>query len=150
MEGREIDEAVGLGRAAVRLGMLETKEPDLRDWGVPVLYLRSSGGALFQPVSDARAVLAATQALDRVARHQPQEPAIKVKQRFGNVGKTGRVVGTRSATLRSGSTRIEQKVRDEVEGTLTGACVDRIEGGKVSVDQEAENVTGDVTGIDTG
>jgi hypothetical protein len=52
--GLEIDEAVALGRAAVWNRTLG--EGTLRrDWGVPVLYLRTPGGRIFPPVSNARA-----------------------------------------------------------------------------------------------
>lgn len=50
--GLEIDEAVALGRAAVWNTMPEDSR--LRDWGVPVLYLRTPGGRIFPPVSNER------------------------------------------------------------------------------------------------
>jgi len=56
--GRTIDEAVALGRAAIRHKALDGQK-DARDWGVPVLYLRTPGGCIFDPVSDKEAYHAA-------------------------------------------------------------------------------------------
>ena len=42
--GFAVDEAVARGRAAIRLKSLEGEEPHIRDWGVPVLYLRAPSG----------------------------------------------------------------------------------------------------------
>jgi hypothetical protein len=52
--GLHIDEAVALGRATV----WNTTQADgwyRRDWGVPVLYLRTPGGRIFPPVTDEEA-----------------------------------------------------------------------------------------------
>lgn len=46
-----IDEAVYLGRRGIREASLLEK-PDIRDWGAPVLYLRTPGGIIFPPISD--------------------------------------------------------------------------------------------------
>ncbi len=49
--GLLIDEAVALGRGAIRDRILADGTED-RDWGVPVLHLRTSGGRVFNPVTD--------------------------------------------------------------------------------------------------
>ncbi len=52
--GLEVDEAVAMGRAAVWNCTLGDSGL-VRDWGVPVLYLRTPGGRVFQPISDEKA-----------------------------------------------------------------------------------------------
>jgi len=53
-----IDEAVYLGRKAIRdqtllpRGDVPGWVPDMRDWGAPVLYMRSPGGYIFPPITD--------------------------------------------------------------------------------------------------
>jgi hypothetical protein len=49
--GLTIDEAVYLGRWAVREAT-QLDKPDIRDWGAPVLYMRTPGGSIFPPVTD--------------------------------------------------------------------------------------------------
>jgi len=150
VEGREVDEAVGFGRAAMRIKASENKETDIRDWGVPVLYLRSSRGAVFRPVSNESALQASARSLDKVIQHQKQEPSIQVKQRLGKIGATGRVVGAELATVKSESVLVDQKVKESVDGVMIGADVVRVEGGKVDVHQEVGTVTGDLTGVKIG
>jgi hypothetical protein len=52
--GLTIDEAVYLGRRKIRDHTLLDR-PDVRDWGAPVLYLRTPGGQIFNPVGDEEA-----------------------------------------------------------------------------------------------
>jgi len=54
--GLTIDEAVAQGRKA-----MYRKNPEQRDWGAPVLYLRNSGGNIFPPVTNEQARLEAEQ-----------------------------------------------------------------------------------------
>jgi hypothetical protein len=49
--GLTIDEAVYLGRWAIR-EMTQLEKPDIRDWGAPVLYMRTPGGSIFPPVTE--------------------------------------------------------------------------------------------------
>jgi len=49
--GLHIDEAVALGRATV-WNRTQANGSYRRDWGVPVLYLRTPGGRIFPPVTD--------------------------------------------------------------------------------------------------
>lgn len=60
--GLTIDEAVSIGRIAMR-GAASATNPDSRDWGVPVLYLRAAEGRVFNPVSDEAARRAAEHSL---------------------------------------------------------------------------------------
>jgi hypothetical protein len=52
--GRTIDEAVSLGRAAMRIKarMDPRIHADVHDWGAPVLYTRSQTGHVFGPIKD--------------------------------------------------------------------------------------------------
>lgn len=50
-DGKTVDEAVAVGRIAI---FTRADQPDERDWGVPVLYLRAADGVLF-PKPDAAA-----------------------------------------------------------------------------------------------
>ncbi len=147
VEGREIDEAVGLGRAAIRRKAGETTRQDLRDWGVPVLYLRSAHGVVFRPVSDESAVKKAAASLAAVIEHQKQEPSIQVRQSHGKIGPTGRVLGAELASVTSGSVFVDQKVKESVDGVMIGAKAHRVEGGKVEVFQAVETVTGELKGV---
>jgi branched-chain amino acid transport system substrate-binding protein len=56
--GLSIDEAVSLGRVAIRAKAMDENN-NFRDWGVPVLYLRTEGGCVFDPVTDSEALEAA-------------------------------------------------------------------------------------------
>jgi hypothetical protein len=49
--GLTIDEAVYLGRQAIR-GETLLDDPAVRDWGAPVLYMRTPGGRIFPPITD--------------------------------------------------------------------------------------------------
>jgi CHAT domain/Double zinc ribbon len=150
VEGREVDEAVGLGRAAMRIKAMENNGPDLRDWGVPVLYLRSPHGVVFRPVQDECALQKAAASLERVIEHQKQEPSIQVKQQVKKIGKTGRVVGAEIGEVKSESVFVDQKVSESVDGVLLGADVVRIQGGKVEVVQKADTVSGELIGLKIG
>src|SRR5205085_8589767 len=48
--GLTVDEAVALGRTAIRTASTGDHADD-RDWAVPALYLRDGGGRVFEPVS---------------------------------------------------------------------------------------------------
>ncbi|MBN2392976.1 MAG: CHAT domain-containing protein [Anaerolineae bacterium] len=55
--GSTIDEAVYLGRQAIRTEILALRDkspikPYARDWGTPVLYLRTPSGYIFPPITD--------------------------------------------------------------------------------------------------
>jgi len=53
--GLQIDEAVALGRAAMWARTQRDDDEERRDWGVPVLYLRTPGGRIFHPVTNEHA-----------------------------------------------------------------------------------------------
>lgn len=53
--GYPLDACVAMGRAAIR-ALAQGDRQNIRDWGVPVLYLRSGSGIVFNPVADKRRV----------------------------------------------------------------------------------------------
>ncbi len=119
--GLTVDEAVALGRTAIRT-VSTGQYADVRDWGVPVLYLRDEGDRLFEPVSTAAAVEEAVAGSTRL-----------YQQRVGNVSAGGLVLG---AVLEPGSTGAVDQDADRVDGTLIGA----LGGGDVRVGQDVEEV----------
>jgi hypothetical protein len=123
--GLTVDEAVALGRTAIRT-VSTGAQSDVRDWVVPVLYLRDHGGRVFEPVSSA----AAREEAEAGSAHLYQ-------QRVGTVSAGGLVLG---ALLGAGSTeRVEiDQDAERVDGRLIGV-VGRGEGG-VHVDQDVEVV----------
>jgi len=135
--GCTVDEAVTLGRGAMRAEAL-TSQRDIRDWGVPVLYLRAPGGRVFNPVRNAEARKDAEQAVVEQ----------RVKQEVGTI--TGRVVGADISTMLTGSVKVEQQVSEEIKGVMIGADVFRVEGGVLNVEQSAGVVSGELTGIRIG
>jgi RNA polymerase subunit RPABC4/transcription elongation factor Spt4 len=108
MAGYLVDEAVALGRAAIRReARLHLKRPHMRDWGVPVLYNRAPDGRVFHPVSDdeGRAQAEAEQYLGGLE-----------KQEARVVSETGVMIGPINTT----SARVEQKVRETLHGLMIG------------------------------
>ncbi|MEA2972168.1 MAG: hypothetical protein QOG82_626 [Actinomycetota bacterium] len=123
--GLTVDEAVALGRTAIRTVSTDA-QADVRDWAVPVLYLRDHGGRVFEPVSSA----AARAEAEAGSAHLYQ-------QRVGTVSAGGLVLG---ALLGAGSTeRVEiDQDAERVDGRLIGV-VGPGEGG-VHVEQDVEVV----------
>lgn len=132
--GFTVDEAVSLGRAAIRAKALHTT-PDTRDWGVPVLYLRAAEGRIFNPVSDEHA----RQAAEREVEHL-------VTQQVREITKEGRIVGPVVGSLLADTLRIEQKVTEEVKGFLLGPTVYSVQGGRLVITQTADSVSGKMCG----
>jgi hypothetical protein len=137
--GYTVDEAVASGRAAIRLTALEGKK-DIRDWGVPILYLRSPGGSVFRPIQDQQAVLDAV-----------QQTAHLVEQRVREIGSTGRLVGAVIETIGEGeSITIDQKIDQEAKGFVLGGSVFRVDGGRITVKQKVDVLTGTQVGLTIG
>jgi hypothetical protein len=134
--GYLIDEAVAAGRAAIRAEATEGKR-DVRDFGVPVLYLRSPGGAVFNPVSDTAVAGKAASAAGQI-----------VEQRVRAVAATGRLVGGVIDTLGTGGTvMINQKVEQEAKGFVLGGYAFSVEGGSLHVTQQADVVSGTMVAV---
>jgi CHAT domain len=134
--GYAIDEAVAAGRAAIRIETMGANQ-DIRDWGVPVLYLRSPGGAVFKPVRDEAAVREAANATAQL-----------VEQRVRSVAASGRMIGAVIDTLDSGETvTVNQRVEQEVKGFTLGGYVFDVKGGSMRVTQQVDTVSGTMVGL---
>lgn len=126
--GLTIDEAVALGRTAIRLSRTG-EQADRRDWGVPVLYLRNGGGAVFTPVSDPAAKA------DALA----QSTGL-VTQDLRRVAAGGRVLGALVDAVKSEPVRVEQKISEDMQGLVVGAVAVESQGGKIRVVQRVDTV----------
>lgn len=135
-----VDEAVVMGRIAMRAAALKDKERrDCRDWAAPVLYLRSPGGVVFNPVSDA------------AARDKAEEDlGLLVRQNIGVIAPEGRVVGAVIGEINAHSVKVEQRVEEGVQGVMVGASVYSVQGGRLSVEQRIQKVSGTVIGARIG
>jgi hypothetical protein len=137
--GRLVDEAVAAGRMAIRLEAANFQE-DIRDWGVPVLYLRSPEGAVFNPVSN-----------DAAARQAGEGTEAVVEQRVRTLEKAGRMIGAVVDSLGAGATvAIDQKAEQEVKGFMLGASVFTMEGGTLKVKMQADVVSGTIVAARIG
>jgi hypothetical protein len=108
--GLSLDEAVSAGR----LGILNVGGPDDVDWGVPILYMRSSDGVLFPQVT-ADPSLAATR----------EQLRVEVRQRVEEL--RGRLVGAEVGEMDEGIVKVDQEINSVGEGgSVTGAKIDRL------------------------
>lgn len=137
--GFTVDGAVSLGRAAIRVEAATLQMTQIRDWGVPVLYLRAPGGTVFNPVSNAAAVQTAEQKLGEFYR-----------QHLRQVTATGRVVGAVVGDLQTDPVTVKQKVDEELAGVMIGAVRYGKQSSKLVVGQEVDTVTGVLIGGITG
>lgn len=126
LAGRTIDEAVFQGRAAMRALAVEAA-PDIRDWGAPVLYLRSPHGIVFNPISDKDAVAKAEGAAGHL-----------VEQHLETVKADGRMIGLVSEDLKE-PVKVVQEVQ-QVEGFVVGGIAFESRGGVLSIKQTAKEV----------
>jgi hypothetical protein len=142
--GLPVDTAVAAGRLAVFNRMEPLKAQPRRagfwrDWGVPVLYLRSRAAV------DLTAIPNAVERADAA-----QEAALFVDQRIRRLGRAGKYTGAEVGVMQAG--RIDVKIKAElVEGSLVGARIERVEAGKVDVKLDLGDVEGEVIGakVDT-
>lgn len=132
--GQTVDEAVSQGRAGIRLKALQEGCKNARDWCTPVLYLRSPGGGVFNPVSDEKVVAEAQSALDEVS------------QSIVDVAKAGEVIGTVIGGPKSTPTKVQQKVSEDLAGLMIGGTIFGEAGGKLTVIQDVNTVTGRMFG----
>ena len=125
--GLTVDEAVALGRTAIRTASTGDRA-DVRDWAVPVLYLRDHGGRLFEAVSSAAAREEAVAASTRLYR-----------QRVGTVSAGGLVLGALLATGSIEAVAVQQDAA-RVEGTMVGVVGGTGGGAGIHVDQDVSDV----------
>lgn len=133
--GLTVDEAMAAGRLAMRAAT-PAATPHMRDWGVPVLYLRAPGGAVFNPVGDERAAASANEGHAQL-----------VEQTVREVSDTGRIVGAAIDSLKSGTVEIKQKIKERLSGVVIGGYAVNVEGGQLVVRQEVDNVEGTLIGM---
>ena len=132
--GLTVDEAVSRGRAGIRLKALQEGRKNVRDWCTPVLYLRSPGGAVFNPVSDEKAVVEARSALDHITQIATE------------ITKSGEAIGTVIRGPKSKPTKVEQKVSEDLAGLMVGGTVFGEAGGNLTVVQDVNKVSGKLIG----
>jgi CHAT domain len=129
-----IDEAVAAGRAAMRAEALNGQH-DIRDWGVPVLYLRAPGGRVFNAVSDVQAQQAAEKKLTQL-----------FEQHLRTVPSTGRVIGAVAGTMQAGTITVDETIAERVSGVVIGNYTVSFQGGQLIVRHQADVVDGVLIG----
>jgi hypothetical protein len=132
--GLTVDEAVAMGRAAIRR-RAHNGNRDVRDWGVPVLYLRAPGGRVFNPVSDEQAVEAAEEQLGHLFEQQVRE-----------VASEGRMIGPVIGSMQEETVTVGQMVDERVSGLVLGSYVFSLQSGQLVVRQKADVVEGTMVG----
>jgi hypothetical protein len=123
-----------MGRAAIR-AQAQGKLRDVRDWGVPVLYLRPGDGSVFNPVSDSQAQQAAERHLTQL-----------FEQHVRTVPGTGRVIGSVTGTMQAGTVTVDQTIAERVSGVVLGNYTVSFQGGQLTVRQKADSVEGVMIG----
>ena len=126
--GLPLEDAVAAGRLAVY-----NQDPDGRDWGVPVLYLRAANGHLFEGVTNP--------ALREQARNAAQADIVV---RTGKVGPHGIVYGAELHEALDGKLSISVTTGD-VDGEVIGVVKSAADGA-TSVNVTTGDVNGQVTG----
>lgn len=132
--GYPIDASVAMGRAAIRIQSQLTMR-DARDWGVPVVYLRPGSGVVFNPVSD-----------DQARQKEQKKLNQRFEQYIHEVPMTGRVISQVAGTMKDGVVTVDQRADEKVNGVVIGQSVVNLEGGKVSIRQQADAVEGTMIG----
>ncbi len=126
--GLPLEDAVAAGRLAVY-----NQDPEGRDWGVPVLYLRAANGHLFEGVTNP--------ALREQARSAAQADVVV---RTGKVGPHGVVYGAEVHEALEGKLSISVTTGD-VSGKVIGVVKSAADGA-TSVNVTTGDVNGQVTG----
>jgi hypothetical protein len=133
--GKTIDEAVSLGRLVIRMEALNGQR-DIRDWGVPVLYLRAPGGRVFQPISD-----------DEARNKAEEDLGHLIEQQVRVVSEQGKMTGAAIGKLSGGTISVSQNITENVKGIVVGAKIVNIENGQVIVKEKADVVEGSMDGL---
>jgi RNA polymerase subunit RPABC4/transcription elongation factor Spt4 len=141
--GLPLDQAVSAGRLAVFNlchPLRDDPEWDLfwREWGVPVLYLRSDQDFVLPAIADADE-----------RRAVAEGPATVVRHRFGAIGPRGKYVAVEAGVVRGG--RIESYLKvGRMRGRVTQVDAEQVTGGEISAEGEADVVEGEWTGVRLG
>jgi hypothetical protein len=136
--GYLIDEAVALGRLAIRREITRPGShypPHVRDWAVPVLYLRSEGGQVFAPVNDAS------------AREQAEQRfADQVRIDVQSLAEDQVIVGA----IDPASAQVAIKVREEARSPVVGIVSDREPEGALHAQISVDTAHAPVVGVSHG
>jgi CHAT domain-containing protein len=122
--GLPVERAVCAGRIAAY-----NADRASRDWGVPVLYLRTGDGHLFAGAED-----------DKVREAAKAEAEVNVNLRIGEVDAGGEVVGAQVGEMLSGKLAVKIVVSGTVYGTVIGNELDHLGGGSSSVKMNLKKV----------
>ncbi|MCU0560654.1 MAG: CHAT domain-containing protein [Desulfobacterales bacterium] len=136
---RSIVGGLGLERAVVagRIAAYNA-EPDGRDWGVPVLYLRAGDGRLFEGAADSG-----------VRANAAREAEVVAKLRLKEVAKGGFACGAEVKEMLAGKLQADLIVDGVVYGKVVGVRIGTLGGGNVTAAVEVQTVEtdGSVTGV---
>jgi len=122
--GLSIERAVAAGRIAAY-----NADPNGRDWGVPVLYMRAGDGRLFSGAADGG-----------VRRQAQTDAEADVRLRVKEVAAGGEVLGAEVREMLSGRLAVRLTVTGTVYGKVTGAKFGRLGGGNTRIDMDVDTV----------
>lgn len=137
--GLPLDQAVSLGRLQV-FNLVHPRQDGLwREWGVPVLYLRTAGDMALPTIQDPAAQVAAADALTVVA-----------ELRVAEIGPHGTYVGVEAGAIKGGSIESHLAVgRSQGQATLVEA--EKVSGGEIRSTAEVDRLeAGKITGVRVG
>jgi hypothetical protein len=131
--GLPVERAVSAGRIAAY-----NEDPEGRDWGVPVLYLRAADSRLFAGAGD------------QEVREQARSAAeAQVNVRAKEVAAGGEVVGAEVLRMLSGKLSVNVTISGKVYGKVVGFAAKQFGGGAAEVDVEVESVEKGATVVGT-
>lgn len=131
--GLPLERAMTAGRIAVF-----NEDPEGRDWGVPVLYMRAADGQLFKGAADQT---------ERARARQAAEARIKV--RASEVKAGGLLQAADIGRMLDGAVMASVTVSGKVYGKVNVATVERMEGGRLDASADVGSVEkgGSVIGV---
>jgi len=138
--GLPLDQAVSAGRLAVFNVCHELRDDPQqgrfwRDWGVPVLYLRSGQDFVMPAITDPDQRESVAQGVRVTLRH-----------RFGEIGPRGRYVGIEAGVIERGEIESHLQV-GRMRGKVTQVEAEDATSGEISAEGEADVVEGEWTGV---
>jgi hypothetical protein len=130
--GLPIERAVAAGRIAAY-----NADPNGRDWGVAVLYLRDADGQLFGGVAD-----------EPTRRQAQQQAKATIDLQVQTVAAGGKVLGALVGQISKGSLGVTVTV-GTVAGEVTGAKIGTMSAGEAKIETNVDKLEsgGDVTGV---
>ena len=141
--GMPLDRAVLSGRLSVFNDLHNQRDdPELgslwRDWGLATLYQRTEQAFRLTAITEAAEQQTASQELN-----------ISIKHRIGVVGARGVYKAVEAGVVKAGSIEAYLKVK-QIDGQVIQVDAERIEGGQVQVEGQADSVNGVWIGVKTG